>query len=469
MSKSRPCDTTTTFIINTPSKRSIGEDRKIIRSHVMRGKNRKRLPSRPTSWINSTQLKHSDGVNTRNSTPVPPKVGGELSFIRFPGEIDSAVFGNIWKLKDGMHPLELNLAPGRTDGSWLEPICSDAACFHFTIFVAMIYGDSMRGRDGTNKTALAHFIKALGLLQERIASLEYGLLTSDSTILVVVGLAMTSTATGDLEVALRHMKGLHQIVALRGGISAFRMDKQLQLKILRADLGVALTTGHKPLFFSEDIPWGSYISRCEREVYFEDLELSKNTALADIRHFINGLDTRLRHIWDDICQVVRAANIAIQCRLSLDIEIYQETMVSIHYRLLGLYFNANDVNEAIRLILLMFASSFFLQWRGAKTNYVYLSRHLKEVLLAHSTNSIPAGLLVWIYVVYTILDCNRDNQVWLQRSLAQVLQVANLKSWNDTRSILNSIVWLGKLHDFSAKRTVEESLLANVGIGAVGR
>ncbi|KAI0844415.1 hypothetical protein F5Y00DRAFT_274033 [Daldinia vernicosa] len=444
MSKSRPSGITTTFIINTPAEQSIEENRKTIRSHVMRGKNRKKLPPRPPSWINGKQLQDLNRI--RNAPTVP------LTTIS--GEISPAVFETIWKLKDAMQPVELNLVSDRTRDSWLEPICSDAACLHFTIFVATVYQDSIRGQRETNVTALAHFVKALGLLQERLASCEYKLSTSDPTILVVVGFTMVSTAMDDLGAASRHIKGLHRMVTLRGGISAFFEDKQLQTKILRADLSVALATGHRPLFFSKDIPWDSYISSRRKTLISRGSTLDVATPLLEIRHLLGDLDTRLRSVWDDVSEVVRAANVAMQCGLAMDGELYQETMVSIHYRLVNLCFDTDNADEVIRLALLALYSSIFLQWRGTKTRYKYLTQRLKQVLF-QSTETIPVHLLIWVYIIYAVSSFDRGDQVWLHSSLAQVLQRTNLRSWSGIRAMLKSIVWLDAVHDSLAKCLIE--------------
>ncbi|OTB15764.1 hypothetical protein K445DRAFT_22083 [Daldinia sp. EC12] len=209
MVKSGPKDGTTVFIVNTPARQLVEENRRTIRSHVMRGKNRKRLPSKPSSWVNGGQL-------MRVNTPIPLKVGGELSLTALSNEISPILFETIGKLKDAMQPLELNILPSYMDDSWFEPICNDTACLHFTIYIAIMYQNFVQGQKGTDPIALTHFIKALALLRDRLARCEYDLSTSNSTILAVSGLIMVATAMEDLEAALRHIEGLCKIVTLRG-------------------------------------------------------------------------------------------------------------------------------------------------------------------------------------------------------------------------------------------------------------
>lgn len=80
---------------------------------------------------------------------------------------------------------------------------------------------------------MVHLAKALAVLRQRLAAGNVDASTSDSTILVVIGLAMASGALGEFEAARAHLSGLHAIVTSRGGIAAFRANKQLQVKMFR--------------------------------------------------------------------------------------------------------------------------------------------------------------------------------------------------------------------------------------------
>jgi len=133
-----------------------------------------------------------------------------------------------------MFPVELSLVFSRSKSSWLRPILSDAACLHFTVFVTKTYLDFVhKQNEQNNKTAQAHFVKALSILQQRLANSDNEISTSDSTILIVVGLTMVATFRGDYKTALKHLRGLQNMVMLRGGFAALEENKQLQTKIFR--------------------------------------------------------------------------------------------------------------------------------------------------------------------------------------------------------------------------------------------
>jgi hypothetical protein len=73
--------------------------------------------------------------------------------------------------------------------------------------------------------------KTLTLLNEQLSKPTNQL--NDSTITVVVSLAVMSDAMGDFEALKAHIAGLRQMIRLRGGMNAFRNNAQLYIKIGR--------------------------------------------------------------------------------------------------------------------------------------------------------------------------------------------------------------------------------------------
>ncbi|XDG10206.1 hypothetical protein ABKA04_009821 [Annulohypoxylon sp. FPYF3050] len=433
------------FIITGLTEISVKEQRKLIRSHVMRGKNRKALPSKPPSWIN--YLGVEDGIVTeKNPFPIPNRVGGDLSLANLSAEISPAIFGGIMRLKEAMTPPWVSLSPIQTDGSWLGPIRDDPACFHFTIFVAQAYHDFRQGQKENSKFAMTHFVKALEILQQRLRSGQSETPTSNSTILIVIGLTMVSIALGDFATAMIHFEGLHKMVTLRGG---------------RVDLGISLSTGHQPLFFSHRISWDPYITSHERkQVPFDTKRLHVLGAGFDLEHFIEGLDTRLRSIWNDLTEFARSVDIAAKCKLGIDSELYQEVMISVHYRLLNLHFEINSMNEIIRLALLSFASVVFLQWDGVKFRYEYLNQRFKATLayVIHGAEPIPQQLILWLYTIGAISTFDRDEQTWFKPVLIRILGDLGCKTWDQIEPLLKSIIWVDVLLGSLMERMMKDNL-----------
>lgn len=131
-----------------------------------------------------------------------------------------------------MFPLDFAIASQQTETSWFEPIWNDGACLHLTLFTTNTYLGTLYGRQTDRQSALLHFSEALRILQRRL-DIYQDAATSDSTILVVVGLTMAASALGDYGTAAKHLAGLHRMIALRGGLSRLKGAKLLQSKVCR--------------------------------------------------------------------------------------------------------------------------------------------------------------------------------------------------------------------------------------------
>lgn len=85
------------FIATTPSGQLADDKRKFVRSHVMRGKNRKKRPPRPPSWISGGEIDRPIDVARAGASRVPAKVGGELSLTALSAEkIAPDTLESIW-------------------------------------------------------------------------------------------------------------------------------------------------------------------------------------------------------------------------------------------------------------------------------------------------------------------------------------------------------------------------------------
>ena len=120
----------------------------------------------------------------------------------------------------------------KKDGGWLDPMMVDAAYVHVTVFAAETFMDRMLGRrySTANPEATAHCLKGVNVLRKRLSQGDEQF--SDCTIAVVLTLALNALFLGEHDTLRQHMVGLHKMVMLRGGVSAFRGSK-LITEILR--------------------------------------------------------------------------------------------------------------------------------------------------------------------------------------------------------------------------------------------
>ena len=78
-----------------------------------------------------------------------------------------------------------------------------------------------------------HFMKTVRLLRERLLLEDKQAKFSDSTVLVILTLAMIAYHIGEYESAKHHLKGLRKIIYLRGGLDSFNHLPKLLIEILR--------------------------------------------------------------------------------------------------------------------------------------------------------------------------------------------------------------------------------------------
>lgn len=219
---------------------------------------------------------------------------------------------------------------------------------------------------------------------------------------------------------------------------------------------MALSTGSRGLFFSDNNSWNSCIA------LQGTLVSGTNDAIpdpsSDLRPFLDNLDTRVRLLWDHLSALTQGVN-QTRGQSGIDKDLYQSTMISIHYRLVDLRFDAGDVNEISRLGLLAFASTVFLAFRGIKTRYEYLAESLKTSLsLLGARPGLPAKITLWLYTVGAVAIFDEHERAFLQPALTEVLRALELESWSEVRESLKSVLWLDALDDIAAEQMAKDML-----------
>ncbi|KAK4101122.1 hypothetical protein N658DRAFT_524308 [Parathielavia hyrcaniae] len=365
------------IIVTTTSAKPDPAIRKQIRSHVMRGKNRKQRPphdaSQLGSWINGPV--HLHPVGQRDVGPeaqVPRPLGNDLTRVNFAVEMQPCMIDLCAKwftvIKQSIYPVEACVQP--IDSHWLEYMTHDQAYLHSVLCSTQGFFDFLReARFGAK--VIYYLNRTLQKLRENLADSE--LATSNSTISTVLTLAILSDVMNDPAAAKKHTQGLYILVSLRGGIFVFQDHPDLQAKVLRADLGVAISTGSKPLFFSEGFSWDPYLLPSKTKPSDNSkpttirpdnpppnktvttnqptptpnntllllLRTTSRTALANL----GGVhDPRLLNILVDLQEFSFAANLAFQTGRKIPAKLYSETLVSVQYRLLAL----RDEDDATR-------------------------------------------------------------------------------------------------------------------------
>lgn len=104
------------------------------------------------------------------------------------------------------------------------------------MFALRAYVDQSPQSGGVNRLAAFHYSQTLHHLQARINASErckHSFVFDDSTIMVVINLAMAAELEGDLATARTHVDGLLKMVSLRGGLKSLNVHNNLQVKVCR--------------------------------------------------------------------------------------------------------------------------------------------------------------------------------------------------------------------------------------------
>lgn len=275
--------------------------------------------------------------------------------------------------------------------------------------------------------------------------------STDPTISAVLCLASSADVAGDIKGLGKHVHGLHSIVKLRGGISGLK-HPWLQSKCCRVDIQLALYTGSKPLFFSDDISWEPFFTAAP------DSSPSQVELLSGVR------DTRLRDVLADAKEFCTIANLAHVTGRRMKPQLFQEIMVSLQYRLLHLEFGdtkLSAMDEMMRLTALSFTTTIFLQVAGIGSRYHRLAAQIRETL---ATIEPPTTLNEWHARLWMITAASMSMPLepckWLREVMREALHAAQISTWLMLKSVLKEYLWIDVIHDVAGRRfSTHEHLL----------
>lgn len=413
--------------------------------------------------------------------------------------------------KGALFPLESCIAFGPKETKWLEALTLDAAYLHAMAFSAHAYFEMLPGRHHTavlpphhpSSSSRTHVLKTLRLLRERIETPNHDgvIQASFSTAAIVLCLAFHAHVMGEHDAAMHHMLGLRKIVDLKGGLPSLADNAKLVVEILRCDIGMALHSGAKPLFFADR----------GAEPFWPLPDFSAHVfpmATAELGVGVEGdfvlpssIDPELVACWRVTRQFCALVNEAAASRSKLPKEYLFDTMAAVTYRLLhkSPWPAPGTLDNAVLLGLLAFCSSVFLQWSGVRLPSAWLPTAYRECLLAledpvrggynhdynysysnsggsgsENSNVCPRPLLLWLLTVGAISvlgdpaisvfgegDDGPHYDIWLKPRLRANAELCGVDSWPAMRALLSSFIWVGLVHDAPGKAVFDSAMSLN--------
>ncbi|KAH8896139.1 hypothetical protein GQ53DRAFT_640012 [Thozetella sp. PMI_491] len=462
------------FIISTGPE-SIKPDakaRRLIRGHVMKGRNRRKgtsLPAPIGSWVNGDHDPeyHAQLDGARSLAllrgPEPSTLPGQVTgsdIYAMPGAADLEPymvelitnFESATRTPASIVARCTELAPMESP---FHLLLRDVSYLHSFLYLAQSYFDLITPQK-FNHRAILHMTKAINVLRANLADPE--MTPSLYTFFGVLSLGLVAEARGDFKEAKKHLNGLYHLVECQGGISSLSGMRQLQLKCCRLDVGLALKTGSKPLFFA-DTSWKTYLpSRTGRQTMEALPKLGKVP------------DARLVNVWADMREFAVSISLAMQADRKLEGEVVFEALMSILYRLQHLEYDRQDEHETLRLMMLAFATTIFFEGHGLESKYTFLASRVREVLQLreYGTSAQDARehrYNLWLLAVarVSILDGPEDHG-WLVDRQVAVKQALELSTWFKAKEVLRSFLWVDMVHD-ERGREFFNAKLDSIGTG----
>lgn len=454
------------IIIGTTSGKPDEAARKVIRSQVMRGKNRTKPLSNAVTrgaWIHRCSAVRDNHIHV--PSPSLEFSGTGLSMVTFADKMQPYMLDLVFKckqffprsccnvpriltaivftvLEQALFPIAMCISPDLRNTVWLKYMYIDAAYLQSTLWATQSYFDWIT-RTGPSKRSMLHESKTLALLQHRLKQGSHDCI-SDSTIAVVVVHVLIPALVGDLKTATTHMDGLFRMVRMRGGVGALHSNAQLQIKVCRADLCISLATGRSPLFFTEaDINWGCILAAVDDERWVLPPQLSTLS-----------LDLKLACLWADLKCFSGLANLAFQTGHKLRPEIYQDMLTGVMYRATLLDIGSQTLPRTLHLSMLAFGASVFLQADGMKARLEHFSTQLHEVVCAPDVDAeqdATSELMLWSLFIIGSSAFGEEDDAWILPDLRDQIRKNGIDSWGQLRLVLKKYLWIDALHDGDGK------------------
>jgi hypothetical protein len=171
--------------------------------------------------------------------------------------------------------------------------------------------------------------------------------------------------------------------------------------------------------------------------------------------FLENIDKRVSRAWFIMEQFCSLINRSFEANHKIPQVILLDTIASVMYNLLDLRFGSSSVDEAIRLGLLAFSSSVFLQWQAVKQPYRHLATAYQNCLFGiSSSRQVPSYLSLWLLIICGIstFDAPNDN---LRPLLRAKIELSEVSSWGEMRDIMGSFLWIGWVLDKAGEKFFE--------------
>ncbi|KAH8667036.1 hypothetical protein BX600DRAFT_436407 [Xylariales sp. PMI_506] len=428
-------------------------DRWLIRSRCMYGKNRKPnlgcvdehqshsirpKPHFRRREVPLTITKQEEVRDMALHVPRPPCTNHSLGTLadEIPNKSRQFLFEFLTSSKNVWFPADLSIDIDVDKGLCFPWLSQDPAYLHSILFAASGIHDYFTHK-GLSTLTFYHLGKAISFIHQHMDNVAGQL--RDSTVSAIITLVLLSSNFVDYSSAEVHAKGLRQIVRLRGGLSAFRKNPSLLIKLCRVDFAYYLHTGHTPVFFADAIAFSYFPGGLNLDGGPED-----NT-LFNIPEVIQDLSGQnIACLFRDLQSFSKDLNALKENDQKLPQARFQQQVCRLQYRLLHLQGKLESIlDECLRLAMLAYLTTTF-QIPFNEVRYPHLAKQLRTCYSAiEVADNRLQHLALWLLTIGAISLYGLQDP-WLRERWR--IDIPQRLNWDEAKETLHTYPWIDSIH-----------------------
>jgi hypothetical protein len=148
-------------------------------------------------------------------------------------------------------------------------------------------------------------------------------------------------------------------------------------------------------------------------------------------------------LWVALQRFCSLVNLETETHQIFSMKIVMDSMTAVMYRLLHMSFLSGSIDEAIRMGLLSLSYHIFLQWRVLGfLSFHFPSTYKTTLSNLKYTNGFPQMIVLWFFMIGGLSRFTNLDDKGLKDSLQGHLDMCHIKSWNELRNVLKSLMWI---------------------------
>jgi hypothetical protein len=254
------------------------------------------------------------------------------------------------------------------------------------------------------------------------------------------------------------MRGLRQMVLLRGGLETFRSNRVLYNMILRY-ASPTIVPAHRTRLMSCSTDLCGSID-AERKPFFDDIGVPAVMTQIQCTYTSEGFYeiNSLAPFSDEFIQILRrienstdALNVLRGGSTLTPLDLRDE-LTSIQYALLRIESSRHDLNESkvqhiCRQGLLLYSATILNGLPSTASNFDMLGANLVVALQdTFGENRITQGLRLWLALLITTIVCDETSKSWARREFATIFQSSFAHKQEHAKAQLERFFWVDRIH-----------------------